>query len=118
LHNEELYNLYATPDIIRVIKLRRWVGHIACIEETSNTYAFLLESLKGRDHLVHIGIDGKIILEWILGKYSGRMWTGCIWLRIGNSGRLKGLLPYLQGPTTVLSSELVESSPHSHTLFL
>jgi hypothetical protein len=23
-----------------------------------------------------------------LGTYSGKVWTGCIWLRIGNSGRL------------------------------
>jgi hypothetical protein len=29
-----------------------------------------------------------IILEWILGKYGGRVWTGYIWLRIGNSGGL------------------------------
>jgi len=30
----------------------------------------------------------KIILEWILGKYGGKMWTGCIWLRIETRGRL------------------------------
>jgi len=24
----------------------------------------------------------------MLGKYGGKMWTGCIWLRIGTSGRL------------------------------
>jgi hypothetical protein len=31
LHTEELHNLYATQNIIRVIKSRRmrWVGHIA-----------------------------------------------------------------------------------------
>jgi hypothetical protein len=31
LHNEELHNLYASLNIIRVIELRmvRWVGHIA-----------------------------------------------------------------------------------------
>jgi hypothetical protein len=30
LHNEELHNLYASPNIIRVIKSRRmrWVGYI------------------------------------------------------------------------------------------
>jgi hypothetical protein len=27
-----------------------------------------------------------IILEWILGKWGGRRWTGCIWLRMGTSG--------------------------------
>jgi hypothetical protein len=33
LHNEELHNYYALPNIIRVIKARkmRWVGHEACI---------------------------------------------------------------------------------------
>jgi len=29
---------------------------------------FLLENLKGRDYLDEGGVDGKIILEWILGK--------------------------------------------------
>jgi len=31
LHNEELHNLYASPDIVWVIKLRgmRWDGHVA-----------------------------------------------------------------------------------------
>jgi hypothetical protein len=31
LHNEELYDLYCSPNIIRVIKSRRmrWAGHVA-----------------------------------------------------------------------------------------
>jgi hypothetical protein len=31
LHNEELCDLYSSPSIIRIIKLRimRWVGHVA-----------------------------------------------------------------------------------------
>jgi hypothetical protein len=31
LHNEELHNLHASPDIIRMIKSwrMRWVGHVA-----------------------------------------------------------------------------------------
>jgi hypothetical protein len=29
---------------------------------------FWSENLKGRDHSEDLGIDGKIILEWILGK--------------------------------------------------
>jgi hypothetical protein len=32
---------------------------------------FGLESLKGRDHFEDLGEDGKIILEWILGKEKG-----------------------------------------------
>jgi hypothetical protein len=33
LHNEELHNLYATTNIVRVIKSRRirWTGHEACM---------------------------------------------------------------------------------------
>jgi len=26
---------------------------------------------------------GSIILEWILGKCCGTVWSGCIWLMIG-----------------------------------
>jgi len=32
LHNEDLYDLYLSPNIILVIKSRRmkWIGHVAC----------------------------------------------------------------------------------------
>jgi hypothetical protein len=34
LQNEELNDLYSTPNIVRVIKSRRikWTGHVACME--------------------------------------------------------------------------------------
>jgi hypothetical protein len=37
LHNEELHNLYATPNVIRVIKSKRmkWAVHVACMGEIS-----------------------------------------------------------------------------------
>jgi hypothetical protein len=46
------------------------------------------ENLKVTDHSEHPGVEGRIILEQILGKYVGKVWTGCIWLRIGTSGGL------------------------------
>jgi hypothetical protein len=36
LHNEELHNLYSSPNIIRMSKARRmrWAGHVAQMGET------------------------------------------------------------------------------------
>jgi len=45
-----------------------------------------MENLKGRDHLEDQSIDGKMILERVLGKEGGKLWNGCMWLRIENSG--------------------------------
>jgi hypothetical protein len=44
--------------------------------------------LQGRDHSEELGVDGRIILEWILGKYCGKLWTRFIWLRIVTGGGL------------------------------
>jgi hypothetical protein len=44
LHNEELYNLYSSPSIIRVSKSRRmrWVGHVARMVARRNAYRILV----------------------------------------------------------------------------
>jgi hypothetical protein len=79
-HNDENYNLYASPYIIiRMIKSRRlrWAGHILRMGEARNAYNILLENLKGRDHLEDLGVYGKIILEWILRKQGGKVGTTC-----------------------------------------
>jgi hypothetical protein len=38
LHNEELHNLYTSPSIIRMMKLKgmKWAGHIAHMGEKNN----------------------------------------------------------------------------------
>jgi hypothetical protein len=36
------------------------------------------ENLKGIDCAEDIGVDEKIILEWILGCMGGKVWTGFI----------------------------------------
>jgi hypothetical protein len=36
---------------------------------------FLLESLKGKDHLRDLGVGSGIILKCILEKLGGRVWT-------------------------------------------
>jgi hypothetical protein len=73
LHNK-LHNVYALPDIIRMMKSRKiWVGNVACMGEKEMHTTFWLENLKGRDHMEDLGIDEK-------------METGFIWLRTGTSG--------------------------------
>jgi len=44
LHNEKLLNLYASPNNIRVIKLRavKWVGYVAGMEEITNACNILV----------------------------------------------------------------------------
>jgi hypothetical protein len=36
--------------------------------------------------LEELGIDGRIILSWIYGKWDVGAWTGSNWLRIGTGG--------------------------------
>jgi hypothetical protein len=88
LHNEELYNVQASPNVIRVFKSRttRWAGHIACMGEMRNTYKIVvgttevIRSLRRpcrrwednvRMDLSKVGWEG---LDWL------------IWLRIRTSG--------------------------------
>jgi hypothetical protein len=49
LHNEELHNLYASPDSIKVIKSRRmrWARHIAHMGEMRNAYSILVGKRDG-----------------------------------------------------------------------
>jgi hypothetical protein len=56
--------------------------------EMRTVYKIWSENLKGRDHLEDLGLGGKIMLDWILRRRSGKVWIGCIWLRIGTSGGL------------------------------
>jgi hypothetical protein len=53
LHNKELYVLYSSPNIIRVIKSRklRWAGHVARMGERSGAYRALVEKPEGRRSL-------------------------------------------------------------------
>jgi hypothetical protein len=50
LHNEELYNLYFSPHIIRMIKSRRmrWAGHVARMGRRGMHIGYWWESQKDR----------------------------------------------------------------------
>jgi transcription termination factor 2 len=79
LHNEELRNLYSSPNIIRMIKSRRmrWAGHVARMGETRSAYRILVGKPKGNRPL------GKSRCRWlddikIDSRHIG--WGGMDWI--------------------------------------
>jgi hypothetical protein len=75
LHNEELNDLYTSPNIVQVIKSRRmrWVGHVARMGDIRGVYRVLVEKPEGKRPLGNPGVDGRIILKCICGKWDGGM---------------------------------------------
>jgi hypothetical protein len=43
----------------------RWADHVVYIGEMRNAYKMLVIKYEGENHLVDLGIDGRIILELI-----------------------------------------------------
>ena len=78
LHNEELNDLYSSPNIVRVIKPRRmrWAGHVARMGQGRGVYRVLVGKPEERRHWGYPGVDGRIILGWIFGKWDVSVWTG------------------------------------------
>jgi hypothetical protein len=72
LHNEELNDLYSSPNIIREIKSRRmrWARHVARMGDRCRTGVWL-EYLRDRDLLEDLGVDGRIILKRIFKMCDG-----------------------------------------------
>ena len=50
MHNEELNDLYSSPNIVRVIKSRRmrWAGHVARMGEERGSYGVLVGKPEGK----------------------------------------------------------------------
>ena len=59
LHNEELHDLYSSPNIVRVIKWRkmRWAGNVARMGRGEVYTGFWWDKLRERDHLEDPGVD-------------------------------------------------------------
>jgi hypothetical protein len=64
LHEEELNDLYSSPDLVGVIKSRRvrWTGHVACMGKGEVHTGFWWGDLREGDHLGDRGVDRMIIL--------------------------------------------------------
>ena len=50
LHNEELNDLFSSPNIVRMIKSRRmrWAGHVALMSEIRGVYRVLVGKPEGK----------------------------------------------------------------------
>jgi hypothetical protein len=92
LHNDELHNLYSSPNVVRVIKSRRmrWAGHVAHIGEGRGVYRVLVGRREGKRplgrprnrgednikmDLREIGIDGA---NWIQLAQGRVQWRACV----------------------------------------
>jgi hypothetical protein len=87
-HNEELSDLYCSPNIMRVIKSRimRWAGHVECMGEGRGVYRVLVGNLRVRDRWGDPDVDGRMILRWVFSKWDVWVWTGSGWLKIRTVG--------------------------------
>jgi hypothetical protein len=68
LHNDELNDLYSSSNIVRVIKSRR-MWHVWGRREVHT--GFWWGDPGEGDHLGDSGVEGRIILRWIFGKWDG-----------------------------------------------
>jgi hypothetical protein len=73
----EVNDLFS-PDIVRVIKLRRvsGAGHVARMGRGNAYTWFCLGNLKESDHLEDGGGEGRIIVRFIFRKWVVGAWTG------------------------------------------
>ena len=88
LHNEELNDLYSSPNIVRVIKSRiiGWSGHVARMEEGRGVHKVLVVKPEGKRPLwiPRRRLEDNIKLD--LQEVGGVVGTGWSWFRIGTGG--------------------------------
>jgi hypothetical protein len=77
LHNEELHDIYSSPNIVRVIKSRRmrWAGHVARMGEERGVYKVLVGKPEGNRPLGRPRHRWEDNLGWIFRKWDVGIWT-------------------------------------------
>jgi hypothetical protein len=90
LHNEELHNLYASPNTIRVMKSRRmrWVDDVVRMGQMRDTYNILVAKPERKTPLGRPRHRQEDNIRMYLREMGWDVWTGLIWLRIETIGGL------------------------------
>jgi PAS domain-containing protein len=88
LRDEELNDLYPSPNIVRVLISRRmrWAGHVARSGERRDVYRVLVGILEGRRPLGRPRRRWEDSIKMDLQVLGCGLWTGSSWLRIGTGG--------------------------------
>ena len=73
LHNKELYALYFSPNIIRVIKSRRDEGYVASMVDRRGAYRVFVGRSDGKRLLGRPRCRWKTTLKLVLKKWDGGM---------------------------------------------
>jgi hypothetical protein len=77
LHNEELYSLYRSPNIVRMIKSRRlrWAGHVVRMEEGRSAFKILTGTLTVKKPLGRSRRRWKDNIRMVLKDINTRNWV-------------------------------------------
>jgi hypothetical protein len=54
------------------------MGNVARMEEMTNAYKILVGKPERKNHSEHLSVDAEMILERVLEKLVGKVWTGFI----------------------------------------
>jgi len=88
LQNEELNDLYCSPNIVQVIKSRRtrWAGHVVHMGEGRGVYRVLVGKPEGKRPLGRPRRRWEDNIKMDLQEWDVGVWTGLSWFRIGTGG--------------------------------
>jgi hypothetical protein len=81
LHNEELHNLFSSPDIIKQVKANEVSGACGMYGRGEKSVQGFGGKARKKDHWEDQGVGGKMGSEWILGRLAWGVWIGFDWLR-------------------------------------
>jgi hypothetical protein len=90
LHNEELHNLFSSPDITRQVKSRRmrWAVHVARMGEQRKVYKVLVGKPEGKRPLGRPRRRWEDGIRMALREIGLGLWIGFDCLRTGTGGGL------------------------------